>query len=403
MGPHAKRDARRRAGDLSEDEDEDDDDLHGVQLGRSSSTKGAHLGGGGSHNSLSTPKDETRRAARALRKGGGAGPDEDRSRSRSRSRSRARAGPGARRPQGACAGASSGGCLPRGGPRGHAQDSEGSRPHRPEGERARAREAAPRREGREGRGPVRVEAHGAGVGGGIVHVPRLRCRRLRPPAGPSRGRFRSGNDAAPLGLHSKRGSFASVAYSGGTGSSDEDDAASLASGRLARLRRRGTSRRSNDDVLRRRHGPPPKGQRERPDGPRLRNLRRGGGGLVAVHGGDVAVSRGEGRARLAPRRARGDGAARRRDDVAARFESVGVPAMAKTPSELAEAAAAAARKRGFGGTTRDEDEADEDEADEDETLDEAAAEEAPFEDGTRRRRRPSRGRRRFSLARLRPA
>jgi hypothetical protein len=93
MGPHAKRDARRRAGDLSEDEDEDDDDLHGVQLGRSSSTKGAHLGGGGSHNSLSTPKDETRRAARALRKGGGAGPDEDRSRSRSRSRSRARAGP----------------------------------------------------------------------------------------------------------------------------------------------------------------------------------------------------------------------------------------------------------------------------------------------------------------------
>ena len=384
MGPHAKRDARRRAGDLSEDEDEEDDDLHGVQLGRSSSTKGAHLGGGGSHNSLSTPKDETRRAARALRKGGGAGPDEDRSRARSRSRSRARAGPArdARRapaPEHQAVAASP--AVDPAVMRKIQKDLD--RIARKENERERAK----RRRGAKDAKDVDRSASrltGAGVGEAIVHVP---LSSVAAGWGPPQGHHADGSGPGMTphlwGSHSKRGSFASVAYSGGTGSSDEDDAASLASGGSRANLTRHERRRSNEeaffaDVMGRRRrdsaSAPPTAPVSGTSGAEvadsLRYMEVMSRYLAArgVHGSlldelEATVPRVDG------------------DDVAARFESVGVPAMAKTPSELAEAAAAAARKRGFGRTTRDEDEADEDEADEDETLDEAAAEEDAFEDG----------------------
>ena len=92
-----RRDGPRSARDgswTSEDDDVvEEAELHGVALGRSAS---GHLNKGGGHPggaSHQTPRDETRRNMRALRKGGG-GREDDTSTPRSRSRSRSRrAGP----------------------------------------------------------------------------------------------------------------------------------------------------------------------------------------------------------------------------------------------------------------------------------------------------------------------
>ena len=218
-----RRDGPRSARDgswTSEDDDVvEEAELHGVALGRSAS---GHLNKGGGHPggaSHQTPRDETRRNMRALRKGGG-GREDDTSTPRSRSRSRSR----------------------RAGPRGRGDVPEDLEPSpapavdpqvmrkiqsdldklaRKKNERERAKQRRGAREAKDhDRSASRLS--GAGVRENILHTPLATVS----PAGAAHARRGSADlDAfgAPSAASSKRGSFASVAYSGGAGSSDEED------------------------------------------------------------------------------------------------------------------------------------------------------------------------------------
>ena len=217
MAPRRDRPRSARDGSWTSDDDDvvEEDELHGVALGRSASghlNKGSGHPGGASHQ---TPRDETRRNMRALRKGGG-GREDDTSTPRSRSRSRSR----------------------RAGLRGRGDVPEDLEPSpapavdpqvmrkiqsdldklaRKKNERERAKQ---RRGAREAKDHDRSASRLSGED--ILHTPRAAVS----PAGAPHAR-RGGADLDALGVPSaatsKRGSFASFAYSGGAGSSDEED------------------------------------------------------------------------------------------------------------------------------------------------------------------------------------